>query len=137
MKKIAIVLALAFAFTTEIAFVTAIAHRDQAAADYAPSAIVYPEQASTARPPWVPLKRLVSLESCAALAVSVVGLHLVTNQLKFNTGLSLRLRNPIIAQVDAFAAPSERAMSVESIPAFLRCSFIARSSRWCPGTVEP
>jgi len=31
---------------SQIAFVTAITHQDKAAADYAPSGIVYPEQAS-------------------------------------------------------------------------------------------
>jgi len=45
-KKPAAVYALAFAFTTLIAFVTAVAHQDKAAADYTPSVIVYPEQAS-------------------------------------------------------------------------------------------
>jgi hypothetical protein len=46
MKKIAVVFALAFAFTAGIAVVTVITHRDQAVADYAPTAVIYPEQVS-------------------------------------------------------------------------------------------
>jgi hypothetical protein len=45
MRKLAVVFALAFAFTTQITLVTAITHQDKAAANYAPSGIVYPEQA--------------------------------------------------------------------------------------------
>jgi hypothetical protein len=46
MKKKAVVLALAFAFTTGMAVVTVVAHTDQAMANSAGTVIVYPEQAS-------------------------------------------------------------------------------------------
>ena len=46
MKKIALVFALAFAFTTGVAVVTVVAHTDRAMADSAGTVIVYPEQAS-------------------------------------------------------------------------------------------
>jgi hypothetical protein len=46
MKKMALVLALAFAFTNGMAVVTVLAHADQAMADSAGTVIVYPEQAS-------------------------------------------------------------------------------------------
>ena len=46
MKKMALVFALAFAFTTGMAVVTVVAHTDQAMADSAGTVIVYPEQAS-------------------------------------------------------------------------------------------
>jgi hypothetical protein len=46
MKKIALILAMAFALTTGMAIVTVIAHTDQAMADSAGTVIVYPEQAS-------------------------------------------------------------------------------------------
>jgi hypothetical protein len=46
MKKIALVFALAFAFTTGAAGVTVVAHTDRAMADSAGTAVVYPEQAS-------------------------------------------------------------------------------------------
>jgi hypothetical protein len=46
MKKIAVIFALAFALTTGMAVVTVIAHTDQAMADSASAAVVYPEQAS-------------------------------------------------------------------------------------------
>jgi hypothetical protein len=46
MKKIAIIFALAFAFTTGIVVVTVVAHTDQAMADSAPVAVMYPEQVS-------------------------------------------------------------------------------------------
>jgi hypothetical protein len=45
-KKIAIIFALAFAFTTGMAVVTVVAHTDQAMADSAPVAVMYPEQVS-------------------------------------------------------------------------------------------
>ena len=46
MKKIVVVFALAFAFTTGMAVVTVVAHTDQAIANSAGTVIVYPEQAS-------------------------------------------------------------------------------------------
>ena len=46
MKKIAVIFALAFAFTTGIAVVTVVAHTDRAMADSATTTVVYPEQAS-------------------------------------------------------------------------------------------
>jgi hypothetical protein len=46
MKKIALVFALAFVFTTGMAVVTVVSHMDQAMADSAGTVIVYPEQAS-------------------------------------------------------------------------------------------
>jgi hypothetical protein len=46
MKKIALVFALAFAFTTGMAVVTVVAHTDRAMADSAGTLVVYPEQAS-------------------------------------------------------------------------------------------
>jgi hypothetical protein len=46
MKKIALVFALAFAFTTGMAVVTVVAHTDRAMADSAGTTVVYPEQAS-------------------------------------------------------------------------------------------
>jgi hypothetical protein len=46
MKKIAVIFALAFALTTGMAIVTVIAHTDQAMADSAPGAVMYPEQVS-------------------------------------------------------------------------------------------
>ena len=46
MKKIALVFALAFAFTTGMAVVTVVSHMDQAMADSAGTVIVYPEQAT-------------------------------------------------------------------------------------------
>jgi hypothetical protein len=46
MKKISLVFALAFAFTTGMAAVTAVAHTDRAMADSAGTVIVCPEQAS-------------------------------------------------------------------------------------------
>jgi len=46
MKKIAVIFALAFAFTTGMAVVTVVAHTDQALADSASAPVIYPEQAS-------------------------------------------------------------------------------------------
>jgi hypothetical protein len=46
MKKISLVFALAFGFTTGMAVVTAVAHTDRAMADSAGTVIVCPEQAS-------------------------------------------------------------------------------------------
>jgi hypothetical protein len=46
MKKVSVVLALAFAFATGMSVVTVIAHVDQAMASSAGTVIVYPEQAS-------------------------------------------------------------------------------------------
>jgi hypothetical protein len=46
MKKIALIFALAFAFTSGMAVVTVIAHTDRAMADSAGTVMVYPEQAS-------------------------------------------------------------------------------------------
>jgi hypothetical protein len=46
MKKIALVFALAFAFTTGMVVVTVVAHTDRAMADSAGATVVYPEQAS-------------------------------------------------------------------------------------------
>jgi hypothetical protein len=46
MKKIALVLALASAFTAKMAVVTVVSHTDQARADSAGTVILYPEQAS-------------------------------------------------------------------------------------------
>jgi hypothetical protein len=46
MKTIALVFALAFAFTTGMTVVTVVAHTDQAMADSASATAVYPEQAS-------------------------------------------------------------------------------------------
>ena len=46
MKKIALIFALAFAFTTGMAVVTVVAHTDRALADSAGTVVVYPEQAS-------------------------------------------------------------------------------------------
>jgi hypothetical protein len=46
MKKIGLVFALAFAFTTGMAVVAVVAHTDRAMADSAGTTIVYPEQAS-------------------------------------------------------------------------------------------
>jgi hypothetical protein len=46
MKKIALVVALAFAFTAKMAVVTVVSHTDQAMADSAGTVIMYPEQAS-------------------------------------------------------------------------------------------
>jgi hypothetical protein len=46
MKKIALIFAIAFALTTGMAFVTVVAHTDQAVANSAGTVIVYPEQAS-------------------------------------------------------------------------------------------
>jgi hypothetical protein len=46
MKKLALVFALAFAFTTGMTVVTVVAHTDQAMADSAGTVVVYPEQAS-------------------------------------------------------------------------------------------
>jgi hypothetical protein len=46
MKKIALVFALAFAFTTGMAAVTVVAHTDRAMADSAGTTIVFPERAS-------------------------------------------------------------------------------------------
>jgi hypothetical protein len=46
MKKLAIVLALAFAFTIGMTVVTVVAHTDQAMADSAGTVATYPEQAS-------------------------------------------------------------------------------------------
>jgi hypothetical protein len=46
MNKIALIFALAFAFTTGMAVVTVVAHTDRAMADSAGTVIVYPEQAS-------------------------------------------------------------------------------------------
>jgi hypothetical protein len=46
MKKIALVLALAFAFTAKMAGVTVVSHTDRAMADSAGTVILYPEQAS-------------------------------------------------------------------------------------------
>jgi hypothetical protein len=46
MKKIALVFALAFAFTTGTAVVTIVAHADRAMADSAGTTLVYPEQVS-------------------------------------------------------------------------------------------
>jgi membrane-bound ClpP family serine protease len=44
MKKIALVVALAFAFTAKMAVVTVVSHADQAMADSAGTTIAYPEQ---------------------------------------------------------------------------------------------
>jgi hypothetical protein len=44
MKKIALVFALTFAFTTGMAVMTLVAHTDQAMADSAGTVVVYPEQ---------------------------------------------------------------------------------------------
>jgi hypothetical protein len=44
MKKIALVFALAFAFTTGMAAAAVVAHTDQAMADSAGTVIAYPEQ---------------------------------------------------------------------------------------------
>ena len=44
MKKIALVLALAFTFGTGMAVVTVVAHTDRAMADSAGTVIAYPEQ---------------------------------------------------------------------------------------------
>ena len=44
MKNIALVFALAFAFTAGMALVTVVAHTDRAMADNAGTTIVYPEQ---------------------------------------------------------------------------------------------
>ena len=46
MKKIALVLALAFAFTAKMAVVTVVSHTDQAMADSAGTVVLYPEEAS-------------------------------------------------------------------------------------------
>jgi hypothetical protein len=46
MEKIALVFALAFAFTAKMAVVTVVSHTDQAMADSARTVIVYPEQAA-------------------------------------------------------------------------------------------
>jgi hypothetical protein len=46
MKKIALVFALAFAFTAGMAVATVVAHTNRAMADSAGTVIVYPEQAS-------------------------------------------------------------------------------------------
>jgi hypothetical protein len=46
MKKIAVIFALAFAFTTGMAVVTVVAHTDRAMADSASAPVIYPEQAS-------------------------------------------------------------------------------------------
>lgn len=46
MKNVALVFALAFAFTTGMAVVTVVAHTDRAMADSAGTVIVYPEQAT-------------------------------------------------------------------------------------------
>jgi hypothetical protein len=46
MKKMALVFALAFAFTSGMAVVTVVAHTDQAMADSAGTVTVYPEQGS-------------------------------------------------------------------------------------------
>jgi hypothetical protein len=46
MKRIAVVFALVFAFTTGMAVITVVAHTDRAMADSAGTVIVYPEQAS-------------------------------------------------------------------------------------------
>jgi hypothetical protein len=46
MKKIALVFALAFAFTAKMAVVTVVSHTDQARADSAGTVTLYPEQAS-------------------------------------------------------------------------------------------
>jgi hypothetical protein len=46
MKNVALIFALAFAFTTGMAVVTVVAHTDKAMADSAGIVIVYPEQAS-------------------------------------------------------------------------------------------
>jgi hypothetical protein len=46
MKKIALVVALAFAFIAKMAVVTVVSHTDRAMADSAGTVIVYPEQAS-------------------------------------------------------------------------------------------
>jgi predicted lipoprotein with Yx(FWY)xxD motif len=46
MKKIALVLALAFAFTAKMAVVTVVSHTDQAMADSAGTIVLYPEEAS-------------------------------------------------------------------------------------------
>jgi uncharacterized membrane protein len=45
MKKIALVFALAFAFTTGMAVATVVAHTDRAMADSVETTVVYPEQA--------------------------------------------------------------------------------------------
>jgi hypothetical protein len=44
MKQIAFAFVLAYAFTTGMAVVTVVAHTDQAIADSATAAVVYPEQ---------------------------------------------------------------------------------------------
>jgi hypothetical protein len=46
MKKIALLVALAFAFTAKMAVGTVVSHTDQAMADSAGTVIVYSEQAS-------------------------------------------------------------------------------------------
>ena len=46
MKKIALVVALAFAFTAKMAVVTVVTHTDQAMADSTGAVVTYPEQAS-------------------------------------------------------------------------------------------
>ena len=46
MRNIALVFALAFAFTTGMAVMTVVAHIDRAMADSAGTVVVYPEQAS-------------------------------------------------------------------------------------------
>jgi hypothetical protein len=46
MKKLAVVFALAFAFTIGMAVVTVVAHTDQVKADSAGTVVTYPEQAS-------------------------------------------------------------------------------------------
>jgi hypothetical protein len=60
MKKIAIVFALAFAFTTEIAFLTAIAHQDQAA----PTAIATPITLRTQELGWAPVTDIDLGQAC-------------------------------------------------------------------------
>ena len=49
MKKIALVVALAFAFTAKMAAVTVISHTDQAMADSAGTTVAYPEQVNACR----------------------------------------------------------------------------------------
>jgi len=46
MKKIAVIFALAFAFTTGMTVMTVVANTDRAMADSPATAVVYPEQAS-------------------------------------------------------------------------------------------
>ena len=46
MKKLALIFALAFAFTTGMAAVTVVAHTDQAIADSGSVVVSYPEQVS-------------------------------------------------------------------------------------------